>query len=48
MSCPNSSTSACSARPPHILGSGSQVRHYTNGRDVERGIRMAMESEQVV
>lgn len=27
-----------------ILGSGEQVRHYTNGRDLARGIRMAMES----
>ena len=30
--------------PLRILGSGGQVRHYTNGRDVARGIRMAMES----
>ena len=30
--------------PLHILGSGEQVRHYTNGRDVARGLRMAMES----
>ena len=28
-----------------VLGDGNQVRHYTNGRDLARGIRMAMESE---
>jgi len=28
----------------HILGDGSQVRHYTYGGDLARGIRMAMES----
>jgi UDP-glucose 4-epimerase len=31
--------------PLHILGDGSQVRCYTNGRDIARGIVMAMESE---
>jgi UDP-glucose 4-epimerase len=30
--------------PLHILGEGSQVRHYTYGGDLARGIRMAMES----
>jgi len=30
--------------PLHILGSGDQVRHYTYGRDIAEGIRMAMES----
>lgn len=29
--------------PLHILGSGEQVRHYTFGGDVGRGIRLAME-----
>ena len=29
--------------PLHILGDGSQVRHYTFGADVARGIRLAME-----
>jgi len=29
--------------PLHILGDGSQVRHYTYGGDVARGIRMAIE-----
>jgi UDP-glucose 4-epimerase len=30
--------------PLHILGDGGQVRHYTYGGDLARGIRMAMES----
>ena len=30
--------------PLHILGDGSQIRHYTYGGDLARGIRMAMES----
>jgi len=30
--------------PLHILGSGNQVRHYTYGGDLARGIRMAVES----
>jgi len=30
--------------PLHILGDGGQVRHYTYGGDVARGIRLAMES----
>ena len=30
--------------PLHILGDGSQVRHYTYGGDLARGIRVAMES----
>ena len=34
--------------PLHILGDGSQVRHYTYGGDLARGIRMAMESEAAV
>jgi UDP-glucose 4-epimerase len=29
-----------------ILGSGEQVRHYTDGKDIARGIRIAMESEE--
>ena len=29
--------------PPHILGDGSQVRHYTYGGDLARGIVEAME-----
>jgi UDP-glucose 4-epimerase len=31
--------------PLHILGDGSQVRHYTYGGDLARGIRLAMEAE---
>src|SRR2546425_6444550 len=31
--------------PLHILGDGSQVRHYTYGGDLARGIRICMESE---
>src|SRR5260370_35536540 len=34
--------------PLHILGDGSQVRHYTYGGDLARGIRIAMESEKAV
>lgn len=32
--------------PLHILGDGSQVRCYTNGKDIARGIVIAMESEK--
>jgi len=31
--------------PLHILGDGSQVRHYTYGGDLAKGIRMAIESD---
>ena len=34
--------------PLHILGSGNQVRCYTNGKDIARGIRLAIESEQAI
>ena len=34
--------------PLHILGDGTQVRHYTYGGDLARGIRLAMESEKAV
>ena len=34
--------------PLHILGSGHQVRHYTYGGDLARGIRLAIESDAVV
>jgi UDP-glucose 4-epimerase len=34
--------------PLHILGDGSQVRHYTYGGDLARGIRLAMESERAL
>lgn len=29
--------------PLPILGDGSQIRHYTNGKDIARGIRLAIE-----
>ena len=34
--------------PLHILGDGMQVRHYTYGGDLARGIRLAMESERAL
>ena len=34
--------------PLHILGDGSQVRHYTYGGDLAHGIRLAIESERAV
>ena len=34
--------------PLRILGSGDQVRHYTYGGDLARGIRLAIESENAV
>src|SRR5260221_2292401 len=34
--------------PLHIIGSGVQVRHYTYGGDLARGIRLAMESERAL
>jgi UDP-glucose 4-epimerase len=34
--------------PLHILGDGGQVRHYTYGGDLARGIRLAMESDKAV
>ena len=34
--------------PLHILGEGNQIRCYTNGKDLSRGIRMAMESDKAI
>ncbi len=34
--------------PLHILGDGNQVRHYTYGGDLARGIRLAMESDRAL
>jgi nucleoside-diphosphate-sugar epimerase len=34
--------------PVHILGDGSQIRHYTYGGDLAKGIVLAMESEKAV
>jgi len=34
--------------PVHILGDGSQVRHYTYGGDLAKGIVLAMSSERAI
>lgn len=34
--------------PLHILGEGNQIRHYTYGGDLARGIRLCVESEKAV
>lgn len=34
--------------PLHILGDGNQIRCYTHGKDIARGIRLAMESDRAV
>ena len=34
--------------PLHILGKGSQIRHYTYGGDLARGIRMCIESDAAI
>ncbi len=34
--------------PLHILGDGTQVRHYTYGGDLAKGIRMCMEKEEAL
>lgn len=34
--------------PLHVLGDGEQLRHYTHGGDIARGIRLAMESPAAV
>ena len=34
--------------PLHILGDGSQVRHYTYGGDIARGIALAMTSDRAL
>jgi UDP-glucose 4-epimerase len=34
--------------PLHILGDGSQIRHYTYGGDLARGVRLCMECPQAV
>ena len=34
--------------PLHILGDGTQIRHYTYGGDLAHGIRLAMESDAAV
>jgi nucleoside-diphosphate-sugar epimerase len=34
--------------PLHILGAGNQIRHYTYGGDLARGIRLCIENEKAV
>jgi len=34
--------------PLEILGSGNQIRHYTYGGDIARGMRLALESEAAI
>ena len=34
--------------PLHVLGTGEQVRCYTNGKDIARGVRMCLESEAAI
>ena len=34
--------------PLHILGDGGQVRCYTHGADLARGIRLCVESEKAL
>ena len=34
--------------PLHILGKGNQIRHYTYGGDLARGIRMCIENANAV
>ncbi|MCF7835502.1 MAG: NAD(P)-dependent oxidoreductase [Candidatus Marinimicrobia bacterium] len=34
--------------PLHILGSGNQIRHYTYGGDLARGIRLCVESDKAI
>lgn len=34
--------------PLHILGTGSQIRHYTYGGDLAEGIRLCVESEKAI
>jgi nucleoside-diphosphate-sugar epimerase len=35
-------------KPLHILGDGSQVRHYTYGADLARGIRLCIERPEAI
>lgn len=34
--------------PLHILGSGTQIRHYTNGKDIAKGIRICLENKKAI
>jgi len=35
-------------KPLTILGNGNQIRHYTNGKDLARGIRIVLESGKAI
>jgi nucleoside-diphosphate-sugar epimerase len=35
-------------KPLHILGDGKQIRHYTYGGDLARGIRLCIDSEKAI
>ena len=35
-------------KPLRILGEGNQIRHYTHGKDLARGIRMCIESDKAI
>jgi nucleoside-diphosphate-sugar epimerase len=34
--------------PLHLLGAGNQIRHYTYGGDLAKGIRICIESEKSI
>jgi len=34
--------------PLHIFGTGTQIRHYTNGFDIARGVRICLENERAL
>jgi len=34
--------------PLRILGSGNQIRHYTNGKDIAKAVRISLESEVAI
>jgi UDP-glucose 4-epimerase len=35
-------------RPLHLLGNGTQVRHYTYGKDLARGVRLCVENPAAI
>ena len=34
--------------PLHILGDGNQIRHFTNGKDIAKGIRVCIENDKAI
>ena len=34
--------------PLHILGAGTQIRHFTNGKDIAKGIRICLENKKAI